>query len=59
MASNSFGNVFRITTWGESHGIAIGVVIGLLWWSVSSLYMAEIPQTKALLQLWQLEALRM
>lgn len=27
MASNSFGNVFRITTWGESHGKAMGVVI--------------------------------
>lgn len=27
MASNTFGNVFRITTWGESHGKAIGVVI--------------------------------
>jgi chorismate synthase len=27
MASNSFGQVFRITTWGESHGPAIGVVI--------------------------------
>lgn len=27
MASNSFGNIFRITTWGESHGKAIGVVI--------------------------------
>jgi chorismate synthase len=27
MASNSFGNVFRITTWGESHGKALGVVI--------------------------------
>ncbi len=27
MASNQFGNVFRITTWGESHGKAIGVVI--------------------------------
>jgi chorismate synthase len=27
MASNSFGNIFRITTWGESHGPAIGVVI--------------------------------
>jgi len=27
MASNSFGNEFRITTWGESHGNAIGVVI--------------------------------
>ncbi|MBS0623470.1 MAG: chorismate synthase [Verrucomicrobia bacterium] len=27
MGSNSFGNIFRITTWGESHGKAIGVVI--------------------------------
>lgn len=27
MASNSFGKMFRITTWGESHGKAIGVVI--------------------------------
>lgn len=27
MASNSFGKIFKITTWGESHGPAIGVVI--------------------------------
>lgn len=27
MASNSFGTIFRITTWGESHGPAIGVII--------------------------------
>lgn len=27
MANNAFGNLFRITTWGESHGKAIGVVI--------------------------------
>ncbi len=27
MASNSFGNLFRITTFGESHGPAVGVVI--------------------------------
>lgn len=27
MASNSFGKMFRITSWGESHGKAIGVVI--------------------------------
>ena len=27
MASNSFGTIFRITTWGESHGKGIGVVI--------------------------------
>ena len=27
MASNYFGNLFRFTSWGESHGSAIGVVI--------------------------------
>jgi chorismate synthase len=27
MASNSFGKILTITTWGESHGPAIGVVI--------------------------------
>lgn len=27
MGSNAFGNIFKITTWGESHGKAIGVVI--------------------------------
>lgn len=27
MAGNSFGQIFRITTFGESHGVAIGVVI--------------------------------
>lgn len=27
MAGNSYGNLFRITTFGESHGAAIGVVI--------------------------------
>lgn len=27
MAGNIFGNLFRITTWGESHGPALGVVI--------------------------------
>jgi chorismate synthase len=27
MASNSFGSIFRFTTWGESHGAAIGVVV--------------------------------
>ena len=25
--SNSFGKAFKITTWGESHGDAVGVVI--------------------------------
>jgi chorismate synthase len=27
MASNSFGNIFKVTTWGESHGKAVGAVI--------------------------------
>ena len=27
MASNSFGDIFRFSTWGESHGPAIGCVI--------------------------------
>ena len=27
MPGNSFGHLFRITTWGESHGLALGVVI--------------------------------
>ena len=25
--SNTFGKIFRITTWGESHGDGVGVVI--------------------------------
>lgn len=27
MAGSSYGNIFRITTWGESHGPALGVVV--------------------------------
>ncbi len=27
MSSNSFGTLFRVTTWGESHGPAIGCVV--------------------------------
>jgi chorismate synthase len=27
MSGNSFGKIFRVTTWGESHGEAIGVVV--------------------------------
>jgi chorismate synthase len=27
MPGNTFGNMFRVTTWGESHGIALGVVV--------------------------------
>jgi len=29
MASNSFGKIFSFTTWGESHGPAIGCVVGM------------------------------
>ncbi len=27
MAGSTYGNIFKITTWGESHGAALGVVI--------------------------------
>ena len=27
MAGSTYGNLFKITTWGESHGAAVGVVI--------------------------------
>jgi chorismate synthase len=27
LASNAFGNIFKVTSFGESHGVAIGVVI--------------------------------
>ena len=27
MSLNSFGHVFRVTTWGESHGPALGAVV--------------------------------
>ena len=27
MAGSSYGNIFQITTWGESHGAALGVVV--------------------------------
>ncbi len=27
MSGNIFGKIFRVTTWGESHGLAIGVII--------------------------------
>ena len=27
MAGNSFGSLFRVTTFGESHGVGVGVVI--------------------------------
>jgi chorismate synthase len=28
MSGNTFGKIFRVTTWGESHGPALGAVIG-------------------------------
>ncbi len=27
MSGNTFGKIFRLTTWGESHGPALGAVI--------------------------------
>ena len=27
MAGSTFGSIFRVTTWGESHGKALGVTI--------------------------------
>ncbi|HID30465.1 MAG TPA: chorismate synthase, partial [Desulfobacterales bacterium] len=27
MAGNTFGQIFKVTTWGESHGKALGVII--------------------------------
>jgi len=31
MAGNSFGNIFKVTTFGESHGAAIGAVVDGVW----------------------------
>ena len=28
MSHNTFGHLFRVTTFGESHGVAIGGVVG-------------------------------
>src|ERR1700758_2467804 len=44
MAGNSFGTLFRFTTWGESHGPAIGVVVD----GVPS----QIPLAEADIQHW-------
>ena len=27
MSGNTFGKIFRVTTWGESHGLAVGVIV--------------------------------
>lgn len=45
MATNSFGDIFRYTTWGESHGHSIGVVID---GCPSGLHLSEIDLTDAL-----------
>src|SRR5689334_25335600 len=44
MAGNTFGTLFRFTSWGESHGPAIGVVVD----GVPS----RIPLTEADIQHW-------
>lgn len=44
MAGNTLGGLFRITTWGESHGEAVGVVIDGA--------PAGIPFTEAHIQAW-------
>lgn len=44
MASNSFGTLFRFTTWGESHGEAIGCVVDGV--------PPRIPLTEADIQFW-------
>jgi len=31
MAGNTFGNIFKVTTFGESHGVAIGAVVDGVW----------------------------
>ncbi|MFA6378266.1 MAG: chorismate synthase, partial [Candidatus Omnitrophota bacterium] len=31
MSGNTFGNIFKVTTFGESHGIAIGAVVDGVW----------------------------
>ena len=27
MSGSTFGKIFRVTTWGESHGAAVGVIV--------------------------------
>ncbi|HAV48694.1 MAG TPA: chorismate synthase, partial [Brevundimonas sp.] len=44
MSHNSFGHLFRVTTWGESHGPAIGCVIDGC--------PSRIPLTEADIQPW-------
>ena len=44
MSDNSFGHLFRVTTWGESHGPAIGCVVDGC--------PPGIPLTEADIQIW-------
>ena len=44
MSHNSFGHLFRVTTWGESHGPAIGCVVDGC--------PPRLPLTEALIQPW-------
>src|SRR3954471_12179457 len=44
MAGNTFGTLFRFTTWGESHGPAIGVVVDGV--------PPRLPLAEADIQLW-------
>ncbi|WP_421792343.1 chorismate synthase [Hyphobacterium sp.] len=44
MSHNSFGKLFRVTTWGESHGPALGTIIDGC--------PAGIPLTESLIQPW-------
>ena len=43
MSANAFGTLFRFSTWGESHGPAIGAVVDgvpprLQGWQLTPLY---------------------
>lgn len=44
MSMNSFGHLFRVTTWGESHGPALGATVDGC--------PPEVPVDEAMLQVW-------
>ena len=44
MSHNSFGHLFRVTSWGESHGAALGCVVDGA--------PARLPLTEADIQHW-------
>ena len=43
MAGSSYGNIFKVTTWGESHGKGLGVVVdsGLRGYQVGGAQVSE------------------